>query len=146
MILFDLRCAKDHVFEAWFRDGACFERQAKRGEIACPLCGSRKVVKSPMAPNLARGKTGSKTGEPCQDGTAERHAKLLAALRATRELVEKNFENVGERFPEEARRIHYGEADKRNIYGDATLEDARELNDEGIAVGILPWPRRRTDS
>lgn len=138
MILFDLRCAMGHVFEAWFKDGTAFERQRKRGQIACPACGSRKVAKSPMAPNLASGDKGGGEASP----VAERQTKLAAALRTARETVEKTFEDVGERFPEEARRIHYGEAQKRKIYGEATLDEARELREEGVEFGILPWPRR----
>jgi hypothetical protein len=139
MILFDLRCAKGHVFEAWFKDGAAYERQVKRGQILCPECGARKVAKSPMAPKLA-GHAGAEA-----PGGVERRAKALKTIDAVRDHIERNFDPVGAQFPEEARRIHYGEARKRNIYGDATLKDAWELHEEGIGFGILPR-RRRTDS
>ncbi len=134
MILFDLRCADGHVFEAWFRDGATFETQAKAGKIACPVCGDTAVAKALMAPNVARG------GESIPP---EQAARFLRYLSAVRNHVEKTHDPVGDKFPEEARKIHYGEAEKRSIYGNATLEDARELDDEGIEIGVLPGPARR---
>ena len=132
MIVYDLQCAKSHVFEAWFRDGATYDRQVKRGTVACPVCGDKRVTKSPMAPKLASTKEKAKAD-----------AKLGDMLRGVREVIEKNFDHVGDRFPEEARKIHYGEAEKRNIYGEATLDEARELKGEGVEFGLLPWPKRQ---
>lgn len=136
MIVFDLKCTDGHVFEAWFRDGETYESQAAAGEVVCPVCGGTKVDKALMAPNLARRSA---------DRDAELAAKTMTKLRALRENVEKNCDHVGERFPEEARKIHYGEAEKRSIYGEASLDEARDLHDEGIEFGILP-PLPRHDS
>ncbi len=130
MILFDLKCADGHVFEAWFRDGETFDAQAAAGGVACPVCGDIGVAKAPMAPNVAR-KAPMREAEQSAD-----------KLRALREHVEKTCEHVGERFPEEARKIHYGERDKRNIYGEASLDEARALHDEGIEFGWLPFGPR----
>lgn len=130
MILFDLRCSAGHAFEAWFRDGAAYEEQAASGAIACPVCGDHEVAKAPMAPAV-RSRSG---GDP------ERAADAMKLLRKMQNHVEKNFDHVGPRFAEEARRIHYGEAEKRGIYGDATPRETKELKDEGIEVGRIPWP------
>ena len=129
MILFDLKCRKDQVLEAWFRDSETYDAQAASGEIACPLCGDSHIAKALMAPNLARS---SETAGPA------RAALMMRRLRAMHVEITKNSDDVGEKFPEEARRIHYGEADKRNIHGVAKLEDARALGEEGIEIGILP--------
>jgi hypothetical protein len=128
MILFKLRCAAEHEFEAWFRDGAAYERQAARGEIACPECGNSTIEKAPMAPRVAR-----------QDRTPPSPAQLRHMLQAVRRHVEASCENVGDRFAEEARAIHRGEAEARSIYGDATKDEAQALADEGIEVACIPW-------
>ena len=133
MIVFDLICGDGHRFEAWFRDGGAYEAQAAAGEVVCPLCSDTDVVKAPMAPNLARGAARREAEQP---------AETMRSLRALREHVENTFDNVGERFPEEARKIHYGEVEKRNIYGQASAEEARELHDEGVEFGSLPWAPR----
>jgi hypothetical protein len=134
MIVFDLICGEDHRFEAWFRDGKAYEAQAAAREIVCPMCGDTAVAKAPMTPNLARGAAPRESVDP---------AKVMRGLEALRDEVEKNFDNVGERFPEEARKIHYGEVEQRNIYGEASAEEARELREEGVEFGSLPWLRRR---
>ncbi len=134
MILFDLRCDGGHVFEAWFRDGETYDAQAKASEIACPVCGDTAVAKALMAPNLARGGEGL---------APEQAAQVMRYLSAVRNHVEKTHDHVGDKFPEEARKIHYGEAKKRNIYGNATRDDARALDEEGIEFGVLPMPVRR---
>ena len=134
MIVFDLNCGDGHCFEAWFRDGDAYEAQAAAGEIACPRCGDTAVAKAPMAPNLARGAARRETEEP---------ARAMRGLRALREQIEKNFDDVGERFPEEARKIHYGDVEQRNIFGEASAEEAGELRDEGVEFGSLPWMPRR---
>ncbi len=130
MILFTLRCASGHEFEAWFRDGDGFEAQQQAGEIACPDCGDSKVEKALMAPNLGRS---HKKGPPISP------AQMRAALIELRRQVETNCDYVGERFAEEARKIHYGEVDPHGIYGEATKEESRELSDEGISFGQIPW-------
>lgn len=132
MILFNLKCAKDHEFEAWFRDGDAFDAQAAAKKISCPLCGSRKVAKAPMAPRIAK-RSGKKSE------LAEKQAAILQELRELRKKVEANFDYVGDRFAEEARRIHYGEVDARGIYGETSDEEARALNEEGIEFVRIPW-------
>lgn len=131
MILFKLRCAAEHEFEAWFRDGAAYERQAARGEIACPDCGNNAIEKAPMAPRVARQENAQKAPPS--------PAQLRQMLQTLRRHVETSCENVGDRFAEEARAIHRGEADARGIYGDATKEEAQALADEGIEVAQIPW-------
>ena len=151
MIVFDLKCSRGHVFEAWFADSAAFEKQAKRGDVSCAVCGDTTLEKTLMAPNLApsgKGKSGSEDG-PRGDARASaivsapnsspEAAEVYKALRAARDVIEKNFDNVGDNFAEEARKIHYGEAKKRNIYGDAAPDDARKLKDEGVEFNLLPW-------
>jgi len=129
MILFDLRCKDGHAFEAWFRDGAAYEEQVAAGDLACPVCGSAEVSKALMAPAVSsRPKI-----DPAQA------AEALRLLRRVQEHIERNFDHVGPRFPEEARKIHYGEAEKRNIYGEATPAEAKELRDEGIEIAQIPW-------
>ena len=129
MILFTLRCAAGHEFEGWFRDGDGFETQQKAGEITCPHCGDSQVEKALMAPNITR----SRAKTPMSP------AQLRAALVALRRQVETNCDYVGERFAEEARKIHYGEADPHGIYGEASGDESRELAEEGIEVGRIPW-------
>ncbi len=130
MILFDLKCGNGHTFEAWFRHGDSYEEQAAGAKISCPLCGDDEISKAPMAPSVRRAGSGEKTDEA---------VRTMKVLRGLRHHVEKNFDNVGERFPEEARKIHYGEVEKRNIYGQATVDEARGLDSEGIDFGPLPW-------
>jgi hypothetical protein len=136
-------CGNDHNFEGWFRDGATFERQAGEGEVACPQCGDSSVRKAMMAPAVVRSGTllsvapeGPATPAPLPDQA--KAAVMIAMLRKMRAHVEQNFENVGERFPDEARRIHYGEAEEREIYGQASLEEAKELVEEGVSIRLLP--------
>ncbi len=151
MIVFDLKCGKDHVFEAYFADSATYERQAEAGEIACPLCGDVRIAKAPMAPNIAVANKARGEPEPVpapapaparKPPSPPEMARAVATLRRMRAHIEQNFDHVGERFPEEARKIHYGEGERRNIYGDATKEEVGELADEGIEVGEIPWVPR----
>src|SRR5579864_7162731 len=130
MILFSLRCTGGHEFEGWFRDGDAFETQQNAGEIACPQCGDATVEKALMTPNIGRSHKKNPAITPAQ---------MRAALVELRRQVETNCDYVGERFAEEARKIHYGEVDPRGIYGEATVEESRELKDEGIEVGRIPW-------
>ena len=144
MIVFNLRCAKAHVFEAWFRDSATFEAQNAAGEVACPACGNSKVVKAPMAPNISPSKAtgGGKDTDKGRDGDLAVAQQVRAALQDIRQQVEKNADYVGDKFAEEARKIHYGETDKRNIYGEASNEEAKSLKDEGVEFGRIPWLSR----
>ncbi len=130
MILFTLRCAAGHEFEGWFRDGDGFEAQRKAGEIACPECGDAQVEKALMTPNIGRSHKKAPAPTPAQ---------MRAALVELRRQVETNCDYVGERFAEEARKIHYREVDPRGIYGEATSEESKELSDEGISFGRIPW-------
>lgn len=136
MIVFDLICGDGHRFETWFRDGEAYEAQAAAGEIVCPACGDTTVAKAPMAPSLARG------AAPREPGETGGPAEMMRSLRALREHVEKSFDHVGERFPEEARKIHYGEAEARGIFGEASDDEAKSLDDEGIEFQHIPWAPR----
>jgi hypothetical protein len=153
MILYRLRCSKGHEFESWFKDSKTYERQEKRSLIGCPVCGNAKVVRAPMAPRLGKGgrkvevevaaPAASPPPSPDQQQMAalarQMPKELREALLKVRAEVEKNCEHVGDKFAEEARKIHYGESDKRGIYGETTEEEARSLVEEGIEFGRLPW-------
>ncbi len=136
MILFDLKCANDHVFEAWFKDSEAFEHQAEGGEIVCPVCGDGAVEKALMAPRIGK-------GDRALAKKAAEHAKRYAAFASeVRRHVEHNCDYVGPRFAEEARKIHYGESEARGIYGEASDADAQTLDEEGIDVQRIPWAPR----
>lgn len=152
MIRYALQCEKGHSFESWFRDNASFEQQAKRGFVACPHCGSVTVEKAIMAPHVARkdrdrlavqqdaGQPSAPTAPaaiPMTTLTPEDKA-LREAIRALRQHVEANAENMGDRFADEALKIHYGESEDRQIYGSATVEDAKMLIEEGVGFQPLP--------
>lgn len=136
MILYELKCEADHRFEAWFRNSETFDVQSAKGDIECPFCGGRKIVKAPMAPSLATGR-GSRD-RPNEDADGEAAKRIMGAMRKLRDHVERNFDYVGHEFAEEARRIHYGDADERGVYGEATANEVKDLGDEGI--GVLPLP------
>ena len=128
MIVFDLQCDDgSHVFEAWFRSGADFEEQSAKGLVQCPLCGSAKVVKAPMAPSVGR-ETSVADNAPLQ---------LLARLQS--EML-RNSEWVGDRFADEARAMHLGDAEPRQVHGRATAEQASTLVEEGVPIAPLPLP------
>jgi len=129
MIRFSLRCASGHEFEAWFRNGDGYETQQKAGEIACPECGDTHVEKALMAPSIGR----SRESAPISP------AQLRTALVELRRQVENHCDYVGPQFAEEARKIHYGEAETRGIYGEASADESRELAEEGIKFGRIPW-------
>ncbi len=130
MIRYDLTCRNDHAFEGWFQNSAAYDEQRKLRKVTCPVCGSAKIEKQIMAPNVG------KKGETEQ---------ALAALNKLQSYVEENCEYVGKKFPEEARRIHYGESDPRGIYGEASEKEAVELAEEGVRFAKLPL-RKRPDS
>ena len=137
MILYDLKCKNEHLFEGWFRDSATYDAQVKAGELLCPACGSKKISKAPMAPRIA------KSGDKQRDDSVRTQAETARkALQELRNKVEQNCDYVGADFPEEARRIHYGESDARGIYGESSKEEARELREEGIEVQRIPWVPR----
>ena len=138
MISFNLRCGKDHVFEAWFKDGKSFDRQARQGKVACPACGDTKIEKAPMAPNIASSRAASESRR------AEVVArKILEDMGKLRKHVEENCDYVGDKFAEEARRIHHGESEERGIYGEATPAEVESLKEEEIPVHRIPWGPRK---
>jgi hypothetical protein len=145
MILYQLRCAKDHEFEAWFKDGQTCERQLARKSIECPACGNRKVSKALMAPRLGASEKKQTTNLPAKPAAEKQHPMSVMAsamrqhLQEIRAKVEENCDYVGEKFPEEARKIHYGETEARGIYGEASDEEHRELIEEGVEVARIPW-------
>jgi len=134
MKVLNLRCAHDHRFEGWFGSDEDFESQSSRGLVGCPACGDASISKLPSAPRL--NVSGLKEEPPAADRVATLQA---AAMQAVQHLMAR-AEDVGERFPEEARRIHYGEAEARGIRGRASAEDAQALREEGIDVVSLPVP------
>jgi len=144
MILYDLVCQREHRFESWFRNSNVVEKLIKAGEVACPACGSKKVQKALMAPRIAKSESSEERSAPASEQRELEAAmeKATEALKELRQVIEKNFDHVGDKFPEEARRIHYGESKARGIYGSATQEDAKRLLDEGIEVYAVPGKRR----
>ena len=147
MIVYQLRCSNGHEFEAWFRNSDTYEDQVKKGDVACPDCGDVHVCKALMAPNIAPSRSRSPASKVDNDKAEQRAhevaEKILEAVGKVRTHVEKNFDNVGDQFAEEAKRIFYGEAEERGIYGSATEKEAGELDEEGIEFYRLPNTSRR---
>lgn len=143
MIKYALVCDKDHEFESWFGSGQEFEKLQTRGLVECPICGSTNVSKGLMAPRVS-GTRKSDDGAfpmanmPDGEATPTLSKELVDKLREFKKHVEANAENVGDKFPEEARKIHYGEAEARGIYGKATTQDAASLAEEGVDVFPMP--------
>jgi len=158
MIRYALACDQGHGFESWFSNSAAYDKQRKRSLVTCPLCGSAKVEKTIMAPNVGAGTTMSEPAGPQADISPAPPAPLPAPpppknpvammspperelrqkLKELRDHIVKNANYVGPRFPEEARKIHYGETAHRSIYGEASPEEAKELHEEGIEFHPLP--------
>lgn len=163
MIRYDLTCSQAHDFEGWFRNSDDFEAQNKRSLITCPVCGSQEIEKRLMAPavSTARRKAAmtvtdtseqvapaaQSEGDAGSDAAVQRAAlvpqdpkqkEMLDALRELRKQMISSSDDVGEQFPEEARRMHYGESEQRSIHGQTSVEEAKSLIDEGI--DILPIP------
>ena len=136
MIKFSLICDREHEFEIWFGSSDEYDKQKKRKLLSCPSCSSSKIEKALMRPSVS---TARKKDQMMQISNVQKAQKeLMEKVRQLRDEVVKNGENVGQRFPEEARKIHYGEAEARGIFGSASVEDAKELIDEGIEVMPLP--------
>ena len=149
MIRYNLRCERDHAFESWFQSSSAYETQEKRKLVNCPVCGSAKVERAIMAPQIV-----SKKGRdvPVQAPVAAtevaapastplmmaQERELRTKLKELRDHIVKNADNVGERFPNEARKMHYGDIEHRPIYGEASPEEARSLIEEGVEVSPLP--------
>jgi hypothetical protein len=134
MIRFSLACHNEHSFDGWFRNSEDFEKQKKRGLIACPDCGSTGVEKALMAPSVS---TGRKREKMALAMNAEQK-KALAQLKALSEKLRENADYVGDKFAEEARKIHFGETDPRGIYGEATPEEAKGLAEDGVEFMPIP--------
>ncbi len=153
MIRYALACENGHEFESWFPSSAAYDSQVARGLVACPVCNGTKVEKQIMRPSLARSEPAPKAEtaaapeprapqpEPPPQPVAvfsERERELRAMVKAFREHVVKNAENVGGQFPDEARKMHYGEIEHRSIYGEASRDEVKELLDEGVELHPLP--------
>ena len=157
MIRYALKCEQGHTFESWFQNSAAFDKQAKRGLVACPICGSAKVEKAIMAPRLSR--SDAEASRPYRVPVPQLpvpqlpvpvpanaplavmsppERELRKKLKELREHITKNADYVGARFPEQARKIHYGEIEHRSIYGEASPDEAKELHEEGIEFHPLP--------
>jgi hypothetical protein len=147
MIRYDLVCDKGHEFDGWFGDSAAYDKQRKRGFVECTHCGSINVDKQIMAPNIGT-KSNKKQADQKQEVMSApldpRAQMMLQMVKELRAHVEKTAENVGDRFVEEARKIHYNESEARGIYGSASIEDAKSLLEEGIDV--MPLPRLPGDA
>jgi hypothetical protein len=165
MIRYALVCDQNHEFESWFANSAAYDKQVKRDLVTCPVCGSAKVEKALMTPRLARSPAPSRKEAPEEPSLQKKETpapqpaeaapgaapspapvammtpqeqELRRKLRELREHLVRNAENVGSRFPEEARKMHYGETEHRSIYGVASAEDAEALHEEGIPFSALP--------
>ena len=150
MIRYNLRCEKGHAFESWFQSSAAYESQEKRRLVSCPACGSVKVERAIMAPQIVS-KKGREVAAPAPAAPAEvttssestpllmaQERELRAKLKEVRDHLVKNADYVGQKFPEEARKMHYGEIDHRSIYGEASPDEAKDLHEEGIEFHPLP--------
>lgn len=147
MIVFDIRCSSAHVFEAWFGSTEDWEDQRRRKLVSCPVCGSGEVEKAVMAPAVAaKGNRRPDAGAapvPMSGGEDPEHSKkMLAALAKAQGAFLKNADYVGSRFADEARAMHLGEQDHRQIYGETSPDEARSLLEDGVPVMPLPLPVR----
>jgi hypothetical protein len=154
MIRYNLRCERGHSFESWFQSSSAYESQEKRKLVNCPACGSAKVERAIMAPQIVSKKGRDKAPSPAvvadtpstevttTSGSTPllmaQERELRAKLKELRDHITKNADNVGERFPNEARKMHYGDIEHRPIYGEASPDEARALIDEGVEVSPLP--------
>ena len=151
MIRYNLICERHHEFESWFQDSGAYDKQAKRGLISCPLCGSGKIEKAIMAPRLARKDKSTSISLPPEAASppareaatpvammSPQEKEFRVKLKELRDHLTSNADNVGKKFPEEARKMHYGETEHRSIYGEASAKDAKELHEEGIEFHPLP--------
>jgi hypothetical protein len=157
MIRYALNCAKGHSFESWFQNSATYDKQRKRSLVECPVCGDTKIEKAIMAPRLSGAKKrGRAIAEVAQNAAAAAEAsapeaskapvamispqerELRGKLKELRDHLTKNSESVGQKFPEEARKMHYGDIEHRSIYGEASPQEAKKLHDEGIEFHPLP--------
>jgi hypothetical protein len=147
MIRYALSCNQGHSFESWFADSSAYDKQAKRGLVTCPHCGSAKVEKAIMAPQVSgTRKRGVSSNAPAVAAAADQPVAMMSPqemefrtkLKELREHITKNADDVGQKFPEEARKMHYGETEHRSIYGVASPDDAKALAEEGIEFHPIP--------
>jgi hypothetical protein len=138
MIRYTLRCDRDHEFEAWFQSSAAYDRAARAGENRCAVCGSPKVEKAIMAPTIGGGARPGSSDRMTLATVDPRQKAVQQALREFRQKVTENADYVGNRFPDEARKIHYEEIPARGIYGEATPDEAQSLAEEGVQFQPLP--------
>jgi len=146
MIRYSLRCDRGHGFESWFQSSSAYDSQARRKLVSCPVCGSVKVDKAIMAPQIARKNAKEAVPASAPEAAAASSTPLMLAqerelrskLRELRDHIVKNADNVGEKFPVEARKMHYGDIEHRPIYGEASPAEARSLIEEGVEVAPLP--------
>ena len=134
MIRYDLVCENEHFFESWFKDSKSYQKQLEANEIACPKCNNSNISKSLMAPGISK-KTNTKNGNVIANSSS---SSINNAIRKIRDEIKKDSEYVGDQFPEEARKIHYNEAEMRSIYGKASKKEITELVDEGIDIIQIP--------
>lgn len=144
MIRYSLKCDHAHEFEAWFRSSAAYDEQREAGHVGCSVCGSTEVEKAVMAPAVAgeRGEPGRPGPDRSEPSLSKPGSPAEAMLAEIRRKIEATSDYVGRDFTAEARRIHDGEADKRSIWGEASLDDARSLKEDGVPVAPVPWMRR----
>jgi hypothetical protein len=140
MIRYNLRCDGGHTFESWFQSSSAYDSQVKRKLVTCAVCGSANIEKAIMAPRIVGSKKHG-SAAPADSSTSATMAEgreLRAELKQLHDHLVKNADNVGTRFPKEARKMHYGDIEHRPIYGEASPEEARSLIEEGVEVGSLP--------
>jgi hypothetical protein len=136
MIKFSLKCVDSHEFEAWFASSSAYEKQSKAGQVLCPACGTEKVEKALMAPNIVSGQRPEPAAKPGVQNAPP--PETMELLRKFKTFIEQNSEYVGPRFAEEARKIHHKESEARSIYGEASDGDAHDLLEEGVELYALP--------
>jgi hypothetical protein len=142
MIRYALNCDQGHEFESWFPNSSAYDKQAKRGLLSCPHCGSAKIDKAIMAPRLSGTNREAAPEAPAPKNPvamlSPQEREIRTKLKELRDHLTKNAENVGQKFPEQARKMHYGEIEHRSIYGEASPEEAKGLAEEGVEFHPLP--------
>lgn len=138
MIAYNLVCKDGHEFEGWFASSDAYAAQEKAGDLVCPICGDPHIGKAIMAPAVKTSVTKAKGRLAPPQAAAADQQKLRQFVAGFRKYVEENADYVGPQFPEEARKIHYGETEARHIYGESTVREAKELIEEGIEIAPLP--------
>ena len=142
MIRYNLRCERGHSFKSWFQSSTAYDSQVKRKLVTCAVCGSAKVEKAIMAPQITstkkRGTPASEDSPTSMPAMMAEEREMRAELKELHDHLVKNADNVGGQFSNEARKMHYGDIEHRPIYGEASAEEAKSLIEEGVEVGSLP--------